>query len=101
MRVRRDGRGLSENDGVASLVCVCVEVSVNKLFDISLCEAQGGAQLGLTMCSERAKDWMSKVDPQPFRRARETVWVDYTAAAPLLNQAVESRLAIGWMPEPH
>jgi hypothetical protein len=44
---------------------------------------------------------MSKVDPQPLRRATETVWVDRAAAAPLLNQAAESRLAIGWMPEPH
>lgn len=73
---------------------------MNRLFDISLCEAQDGALLGLTMCSERAKDWLSKVDLQPLRRARETVWFDYTAAAPLLNQAAESRLAIGWMPAP-
>jgi hypothetical protein len=87
--------------GVTSLLCVCVEVSVNKLFDISLCEAQGGVLLGITMCSERAKDWMSKVEPQPLRRAGETVWVDCMAAAPLLNQAAESRLSIGWMPAPH
>jgi hypothetical protein len=53
------------------------------------------------MCSERAKDWLSKVDLQPLRRARETVWFDYTSATPLLNQAAESRLAIGWMPAPH
>jgi hypothetical protein len=69
---------------------------VNKLFDITVCEAQSGALLGITVHSERAKNWMSKLDPQPLRRARETVWVDCLAATSMLNQAAESRLAIGW-----
>jgi hypothetical protein len=69
---------------------------MNKLFDITLCEAQSGALVGITMHSERAKSWMSKLDGQPLRRARETVWVDCVAATSMLNQAAESRLAIGW-----
>jgi hypothetical protein len=73
---------------------------MNKLFDITVCEAHGGALLGITMCSERAKNWMSKLEMRPLRRARETVWVDCLAAAPMLNQAAESRLAIGWMQSP-
>jgi hypothetical protein len=73
---------------------------MNKLFDITVCESRGGALLGITMCSERAKNWMSKFDTQPLRRATETVWVDCLAAAPMLNQAAESRLAIGWMQAP-
>jgi hypothetical protein len=73
---------------------------MNKLFDITLCEAQGGALLGITMCSERAKNWMSTLDMQPLRRSKETMWIDCLAAAPILNQAAESRLAIGWMQTP-
>jgi hypothetical protein len=69
---------------------------MNKLFDITLCEAQSGALLGITAHSERAKNWMSTLDAQPLRRVRETVWVDCVAATSVLNQAVESRLAIGW-----
>jgi hypothetical protein len=74
---------------------------VNKLFDIGLSEAEDGALVGITLRSERAKDWMSKLDPRPLRWAVQTVWVDCTEAAPLLSQAAESRLAIGWMPALH
>jgi hypothetical protein len=69
---------------------------MNKLFDITLCEAQSGTLLGITMRSARAKNWMSKLDAKPLRRAIETVWVDCVAATSILNQAAESRLAIGW-----
>jgi hypothetical protein len=69
---------------------------VNKLFDITLCEAQSGALLGITMHSGRARNWLSKFDAQSLRRARETVWVDCLAGTSILNQAAESRLSIGW-----
>ena len=48
-----------------------------------------------TVCSERAKHWMAK-RPHPLRRNGDVLWVDCLAAAPMLNEAAESGLAIGW-----
>jgi hypothetical protein len=69
---------------------------MDKRFDITLAEAGGGALLGITACSERAKEWMSKRATHPLRRAGDTLWVNCLAAAPMLNEAAEGRLAIGW-----
>jgi len=69
---------------------------MNKLFDITLAEARGGALLGVTACSERAKNWMSKLDTHSLRKTGDTLWMDPFAAASMLNEATKSRLAIGW-----
>jgi hypothetical protein len=69
---------------------------VDKRFDITLAEARDGALLGITACSERAKEWVSKRASHPLRRAGDTLWMNSLAAAPMLKEAAESRLAIGW-----
>jgi hypothetical protein len=69
---------------------------LDKLFDIALSESRGGALLGMTMCSERSKNWVSKFDSSSLRKVGDTLWTDSLAAAPILHEAAESRLAIGW-----
>jgi hypothetical protein len=78
-----------------------VEAYVDKLFDITLSESRDGALLGITVRSERAKEWLSKRATHPLRRAGDTLWVDSTAAAPMLNEAAKGRLAIGWSSDPN
>jgi hypothetical protein len=46
---------------------------MNKRFDIALSEANGGAFLGMTMRSERAKNWMSKLDTHPWPKTGDTL----------------------------
>jgi hypothetical protein len=69
--------------------------------DITLSKSSNGALWGITARSERAKELLSKHATHPLRRAVETLWVDSTAAAPILNEAAESRLAIGWSSSPN
>lgn len=69
---------------------------MHKLFDITLSEFRGGGLLGITASSERAKEWLSRRATHPLRRTGETVWVDSLVAAPMLNEASQNRLAIGW-----
>jgi hypothetical protein len=69
--------------------------------DIALSESSNGAFWGITARSEQAKELVSKYATQPLRRVNDTLWMESTAAKPLLNEAAQRRLAIGWSSGPN
>ncbi len=69
---------------------------MDKHLDIALSKSSNGALWGITARSERAKEWLSKYATHPLRRTNDTLWMESTAATPLLNEASQRRLAIGW-----
>jgi hypothetical protein len=74
---------------------------MDKHLDVALCESSSGVRLGITARSERAKEWLSNHATHPLRRPSDTLWLESTVATPLLNEAAQRRLAIGWSSGPN
>jgi hypothetical protein len=74
---------------------------MDRHLDIALSESSNGVLLGITARSEQAKEWLSNHATHPLRRSSDTLWLESTVATPLLNEAAQRRLAIGWSSGPN